>query len=237
MEQRALALAPVMVMAMIGAVAAQHLCAKGMFRDSKTGQCTPCPATSYTSTMNNQSHCNRCRMCAVGKSQTLFPCLATSNTVCECKEGYMCTRSDCKACKPHTTCKRGQRVEGEGDSFKDRRCRDCRSGTFSNQDNVGTCTPWTDCSATGLRVARNGSSTEDATCGAPLATPAAATSSNWSKHRTPTHPGQPWRQARWDCGHHRHSIGAMCPHPIHSLRCHAEQEVAEETHGTGCEEQ
>ncbi|XP_078281388.1 tumor necrosis factor receptor superfamily member 9-like [Rhinoraja longicauda] len=193
MEQRALAL----LMAMIGAVSAQHLCDKGTFRDSRTGQCTPCPATSYTSTPNNQSHCNRCRMCSVGKFQTRFQCLAFADTVCGCQDGFMCTRHNCKSCKAHTTCKRGQQVEREGDSFKDRQCQDCQSGTFSNQDN-GICKPWTDCSAKGLRVARNGSSTEDVTCAAPLASPVAATSSNWSKHRTPTHHDQPRSQDKYN---------------------------------------
>ncbi|XP_069774728.1 tumor necrosis factor receptor superfamily member 9-like [Narcine bancroftii] len=175
------------VLTALATVSAGSSCSAGSYRNAQTGQCTPCPATSYTSTQNNQPQCNRCRICSDGKFSIQFPCLATSNTICGCKPGYMCTTKNCKSCKPHLKCKKGQEVKQEGHSFRDTRCKDCESGTYSDREN-GVCTPWTDCSAKGLQVVRNGSRIEDVICGSSLITPVAATNPRSPKLRTPVHP-------------------------------------------------
>ncbi|XP_051895432.1 tumor necrosis factor receptor superfamily member 9-like [Pristis pectinata] len=180
----------VLMFAVLATVVADSSCPAGSFRNIHTGQCSPCPATTYSVSPNNQSQCSRCRMCTGGKFEILHPCLATSNTVCGCKQGFMCTGKDCKSCKPHMKCKKGQEVEQKGDSFRDTKCKDCKSGTYSDTVD-GVCKPWTDCSAKGLQVVRNGSRSENVMCGSPLTTPVPITNPGWFKPRTPTQPDRP----------------------------------------------
>ncbi|XP_072101086.1 tumor necrosis factor receptor superfamily member 9-like [Mobula birostris] len=172
-------------------VFAQSSCPAGSFRNIQTGQCTFCPATTYTDHENNKTQCNRCRMCTGGEFEIIYPCIATANTICQCKQGFMCTRSDCKSCKAHRKCKKGQEVTQKGDSFKDTQCKDCENGMYSDTEN-GVCKPWTDCSAKGLQVVRNGSRTEDVMCGSPPTV--ATTSQGWGNHRTLMPPDPPRSQ-------------------------------------------
>ncbi|XP_059807634.1 tumor necrosis factor receptor superfamily member 9-like [Hypanus sabinus] len=171
----------VVLFAVLTTVFAQSSCPPGSFRDIHTDQCKICPATTYTDQPNNNSQCKRCHMCTGGQFEILHPCLATANTVCGCKQGFMCTRSDCKSCKPQRKCKKGQEVTQKGNSFKETQCKDCENDMYSDTED-GVCKPWTDCSAKGLQVVRNGSRTEDVTCGSfPTV---ATTSQGRGKYRT-----------------------------------------------------
>uniref|UniRef100_UPI00398F3203 tumor necrosis factor receptor superfamily member 9-like n=1 Tax=Pristiophorus japonicus TaxID=55135 RepID=UPI00398F3203 len=164
-------------------------CSAGWFQ-SPTGQCTPCPAGSFTESTNSRPTCTRCQQCLIGKFVIEQPCMASSNTKCQCAEGYMCRGKDCKACIAHKVCKKGQEVQHKGDSKRDTVCRDCRNGTYS--DTPGrACKPWTDCSAKGLQVVRSGSRTEDVLCGAPLTTPMVLTNSGRPTNRTPKQTDNP----------------------------------------------
>ncbi|KAF6345898.1 TNF receptor superfamily member 14 [Rhinolophus ferrumequinum] len=94
-------------------------------------------------------------------------CSSTKNTVCSCNQGHFCTMEDgddCAACRPHSVCRPGQRVQERGTERQDTKCADCPPGTFSLNGSLAECQPWTKCGGL-LQVETNpGTSSTDATC-------------------------------------------------------------------------
>ncbi|XP_078094649.1 tumor necrosis factor receptor superfamily member 9-like [Mustelus asterias] len=181
MESRALLLALVMLVKLT----AGANCPAGQYLNNK--QCKPCPAGSYTESPNRGSRCKMCQPCQGGKFLILEACTGTSNTKCRCVEGFRCTTKECRSCQAHTVCAQGQDIQEKGNSFKDTICRDCPHGRYSNTEG-GVCKPWTDCLAKGLQVIKNGSRSEDKTCGAPLTIRTFPTRSARPPHTTPNQP-------------------------------------------------
>ncbi|XP_023371026.1 tumor necrosis factor receptor superfamily member 14 isoform X3 [Otolemur garnettii] len=108
--------------------------------------CVPCPPRTYTAHDNGLSECLPCRVCdpAMGLV-TRLNCSRTGNTLCGCSQGHFCEDADhCAACRPHTLCRPGQRVQERGTERQDTVCQDCPPGTFSPNGSLEECQPWTD---------------------------------------------------------------------------------------------
>ncbi|XP_053432962.1 tumor necrosis factor receptor superfamily member 14 isoform X2 [Nycticebus coucang] len=128
--------------------------------------CVPCPPRTYTAHYNGLSECLPCRVCdpAMGLV-TRLNCTRKGNTLCGCSQGHFCEDGDhCAACRPHTLCHPGQRVQERGTERQDTVCQDCPAGTFSPSGNLEECQPWTECSGWFMTEKEPGTSSSDATC-------------------------------------------------------------------------
>ncbi|XP_003793363.1 tumor necrosis factor receptor superfamily member 14 isoform X1 [Otolemur garnettii] len=128
--------------------------------------CVPCPPRTYTAHDNGLSECLPCRVCdpAMGLV-TRLNCSRTGNTLCGCSQGHFCEDADhCAACRPHTLCRPGQRVQERGTERQDTVCQDCPPGTFSPNGSLEECQPWTECSGWVMKETEPGTSSSDVTC-------------------------------------------------------------------------
>lgn len=137
-------------------------CEPGTFCDKDNPKCIPCPPGTYSS-VGGQHTCNICTKCE-GYFKIQKPCSSTSNTQCDCIEGYHCVGSECAHCKKD--CTPGQESTSTG-------CKDCQSGMFNDQQGRGFCRPWTNCSLDGKSVLVSGTKDSDVVCGpaAPVFSP------------------------------------------------------------------
>uniref|UniRef100_A0A3Q0RDJ2 TNFR-Cys domain-containing protein n=1 Tax=Amphilophus citrinellus TaxID=61819 RepID=A0A3Q0RDJ2_AMPCI len=105
--------------------------------------------------------CNVCHGLLVQQN-----CTTTTDTVCDVSSGYYCKSvtdsSGCSLAEKHSQCVAGQRIKEPGTSRSDTVCEDCQPRSFS-KDGV-TCTAWTICSKTQIKI-KEGSSTSDVVCG------------------------------------------------------------------------
>ncbi|XP_023371025.1 tumor necrosis factor receptor superfamily member 14 isoform X2 [Otolemur garnettii] len=96
---------------------------------------------------------------------TRLNCSRTGNTLCGCSQGHFCEDADhCAACRPHTLCRPGQRVQERGTERQDTVCQDCPPGTFSPNGSLEECQPWTECSGWVMKETEPGTSSSDVTC-------------------------------------------------------------------------
>ncbi|KAL2773463.1 tumor necrosis factor receptor superfamily member 14 isoform 2 precursor, partial [Daubentonia madagascariensis] len=107
--------------------------------------CVPCPPRTYTAHHNGLSECLPCRVCEPAMGLVIRQnCSRTENTLCGCSRGHFCEDGDhCAACRPHTLCRPGQRVQERGTERQDTVCQDCPPGTFSPSGSLEECQPWT----------------------------------------------------------------------------------------------
>ncbi|XP_037354693.1 tumor necrosis factor receptor superfamily member 9 [Talpa occidentalis] len=142
-------------------------CKPGTFCMETNQTCGYCPEDSFSSTAGQRS-CKPCRSC-VGVFKVKKACSATSDTECECTEGYRCLGAECNMCAP--SCQPGGGAAGAGACAQGTQLKpsqDCGFGTFRDSRH-GTCRPWTDCSLAGKSVLVNGTKDRDVICGPPLA--------------------------------------------------------------------
>ncbi|XP_069335363.1 tumor necrosis factor receptor superfamily member 14 isoform X3 [Eulemur rufifrons] len=128
--------------------------------------CVPCPPRTYTAHHNGLSECLPCRVCdpAMGLV-TRQNCSRTENTLCGCSPGHFCEDGDhCAACRSHTLCRPGQRVQQRGTERQDTVCQDCPPRTFSPSGSLEECQPWTQCSGWLRTQTQPGTSSSDVTC-------------------------------------------------------------------------
>ncbi|KAM3922512.1 tumor necrosis factor receptor superfamily member 9 [Leptodactylus fuscus] len=137
------------------------LCDSGYFRPNDCGPCLPCPATGYTDKPNTKPYCDHCQRCE-GIFLYKEKCTSTSNAVCTCIPGRICTDEKCTQCR-RDRCPAGQQFGGQ-------KCVDCPPGTF-NSGAEHRCIPWKNCSALGRVIVNNGSRTSDVVCGVHITKP------------------------------------------------------------------
>ncbi|XP_056090881.1 tumor necrosis factor receptor superfamily member 5 [Rhinichthys klamathensis goyatoka] len=84
------------------------LCPAGEYQSNC--QCLPCSSGFFTSEMNRENSCHRCyQSCdADFYMEVVKECTKTSDVVCRCQKGYVCTTIDqytgrCRECVPVTT--------------------------------------------------------------------------------------------------------------------------------------
>ncbi|XP_019367364.1 PREDICTED: tumor necrosis factor receptor superfamily member 4 [Gavialis gangeticus] len=147
----------------------------------------PCPALTCTSHEYSLRGIKCCKMCGPGE-EIQYRCTETTETVCKpCQDGYYKTEyseGDCKTCKI-CNIKKGTTEVKKCDQTSDRvcmctkgfepsrfmadgtapsACSACSAGSFSKGEN-SKCHPWTNCTASGRTILREGSDKEDVICG------------------------------------------------------------------------
>ncbi|XP_030307323.1 tumor necrosis factor receptor superfamily member 6 isoform X2 [Calypte anna] len=75
------------------------------------GRCKPCTeGEDYTAHENGLEECLSCRQCKDDQI-TLRPCTLTSDTECQCKQGYFCPAEGCEICQRCSTmCPEGKEI-------------------------------------------------------------------------------------------------------------------------------
>uniref|UniRef100_A0A3Q0R719 TNFR-Cys domain-containing protein n=1 Tax=Amphilophus citrinellus TaxID=61819 RepID=A0A3Q0R719_AMPCI len=130
-------------------------------------QCRPCEEGTFMNQPSGLYSCFTCTSCDTGHGLLVQQnCTTTTDTVCDVSSGYYCKSvtdsSGCSLAEKHSQCVAGQRIKEPGTSRSDTVCEDCQPRSFS-KDGV-TCTAWTICSKTQIKI-KEGSSTSDVVCG------------------------------------------------------------------------
>ncbi|XP_029975025.1 tumor necrosis factor receptor superfamily member 14-like [Salarias fasciatus] len=130
--------------------------------------CLPCMEGTFTEKPNGLKKCFSCTPCDQGSGLTVRKsCSATSDTVCEPLEGFLCVdssdRNGCAAVRKHHSCEPGQYIHQKGTASSDTQCSPCSDGTFSD-GNSTTCQQHTQCEELGLLQTTAGNTSADAQC-------------------------------------------------------------------------
>uniref|UniRef100_A0A672JIR4 TNFR-Cys domain-containing protein n=1 Tax=Salarias fasciatus TaxID=181472 RepID=A0A672JIR4_SALFA len=132
--------------------------------------CLPCVDGTFTEKPNGLKKCFSCTSCDPGSGLTVKKfCSATSDTVCEPREGFLCVassdRNGCAAVRKHHSCEPGQYIHQKGwcQPSSDTQCSPCSDGTFSD-GNSTTCQQHTQCEELGLLQTTAGTTSADAQC-------------------------------------------------------------------------
>ncbi|XP_047666236.1 tumor necrosis factor receptor superfamily member 9b [Tachysurus fulvidraco] len=115
--------------------------------------CTPCENGTYTRT--NTEYCKRCTECISPLKVKTF-CTASSDTVCECAEGFQCGDETCSFCVQQC---------GKGEEPTDQRdCQPCPAGTFNSQIHHH-CIKWSSsCPSADQQIVAEGTAVSDIVC-------------------------------------------------------------------------
>ncbi|KAL7837748.1 hypothetical protein SRHO_G00274590 [Serrasalmus rhombeus] len=117
--------------------------------------CQVCENGTYV-TDGKKKLCQKCKQCKVGPMRVKQPCTASSDTVCECEEGYLCGDDQCSFCFEQC---------GKGTQPVDRGCKPCPEGTF-NDKIQHSCVNWSSrCPLPGQKIIANGTAFSDIICG------------------------------------------------------------------------
>ncbi|XP_048471101.1 tumor necrosis factor receptor superfamily member 4 [Rhincodon typus] len=111
--------------------------------------CAECPTGKYTSRWNAHSSCASCKICSEG-AKYKKKCEKNSDAECSCGKGKQLIKES-NSCEP------------------------CPSRSYSDEEGINPCKPWTRCKEIGQHLIKNGSSTEDVECGVPIVTPKTTT--------------------------------------------------------------
>ncbi|XP_034769687.1 tumor necrosis factor receptor superfamily member 14-like [Acipenser ruthenus] len=91
--------------------------------------CEPCDSGTFFSQRNSDTKCQNCSQCLREMGlYTVQDCMSTSDTVCDCLEGYHClnmTEKGCSRCEKHTACQPGYFIKRPGTYRKDTWCEEC----------------------------------------------------------------------------------------------------------------
>ncbi|XP_074868160.1 tumor necrosis factor receptor superfamily member 5 isoform X2 [Carettochelys insculpta] len=134
--------------------------------EQSESSCQACEAGHFQHLWTKERHCIHHTYCDPNAGLVVrSPGNATSNVLCECKEGMYCSGSDCQTCLSISPCRPGEGVTQKASSRLNTVCAACKWGTFSNTTSfTEPCRPWTSCEALGLVLKANGTNVSDATC-------------------------------------------------------------------------
>ncbi|XP_060714683.1 tumor necrosis factor receptor superfamily member 9b [Tachysurus vachellii] len=116
--------------------------------------CTPCENGTYTR-INNAVSCKTCTECISPLRVKTF-CTASSDTVCECAEGFQCGDETCSFCVQQ--CGKGEEPTEQRD------CQPCPEGTFNSQIHHH-CIKWSSsCPSADQQIVAEGTAVSDIVC-------------------------------------------------------------------------
>ncbi|XP_015192686.1 tumor necrosis factor receptor superfamily member 14-like [Lepisosteus oculatus] len=108
--------------------------------DTTSTLCKTCPESTYMDHPNELNECKRCQKCEEEGMITKLRCSPTSNSVCECGEGFFCSvpaDRGCSKCLNHTVCSEGQFTKQNGTLENDTKCEHCSTITNSLAEACG----------------------------------------------------------------------------------------------------
>uniref|UniRef100_W5MF94 Zgc:153759 n=1 Tax=Lepisosteus oculatus TaxID=7918 RepID=W5MF94_LEPOC len=159
--------------------------------DTTSTLCKTCPESTYMDHPNELNECKRCQKCEAEEGMiTKLRCSPTSNSVCECGEGFFCSvpaDRGCSKCLNHTVCSEGQftkqneylvngeccpmcpigsRVLRHCTEFSNTSCIPCVGPTYTDQPNgLLSCFPCKVCDpGLGLRTLHGCTNQKDTVC-------------------------------------------------------------------------
>ncbi|KAG7318825.1 hypothetical protein KOW79_017299 [Hemibagrus wyckioides] len=116
--------------------------------------CTPCENGTYTDN-NNAMFCKKCTEC-IKPLRMKKRCTASSDTVCECIEGFQCGDEACSFCVQQ--CGKGE------EPTEHRDCRPCPAGMFNSQIHHH-CMKWSSsCRSPDQQIVAEGTAISDIVC-------------------------------------------------------------------------
>ncbi|TRY87636.1 hypothetical protein DNTS_009336 [Danionella cerebrum] len=132
-------------------------CKPGNHLKTKCGRkpqdlCSPCEKDKFVREALEWS-CKRCSTCT-GIMRVKENCTASSDTVCECKDGFRCSDEECSSC--FRECPKGKQP-------RNRECEPCPPGTFNDKIHH-PCINWTKCPQAESDVITPGSVYSDVIC-------------------------------------------------------------------------
>lgn len=116
--------------------------------------CAPCGNDTYISD-TSQKNCLRCTQC-IGVMRVRVKCSASSDTVCECSQGFRCGNEKCLFCVKE--CVKGQQPT------EDRKCQPCPPGTYNDQIHQ-PCMKWRRCTQPDYEIIVPGTAETNIVCG------------------------------------------------------------------------
>lgn len=116
--------------------------------------CEPCTNGTYTDTFT-ASFCKRCTEC-ISPLRVKQLCTASTDTVCECAQGFRCGDQSCSFCIQEC---------GEGEEPTEHRgCQPCPAGTFNSQIHHH-CVKWSSsCPSPDQQIVAAGTAVTDIVC-------------------------------------------------------------------------
>uniref|UniRef100_A0A4W5P3I1 Si:ch73-361p23.3 n=1 Tax=Hucho hucho TaxID=62062 RepID=A0A4W5P3I1_9TELE len=135
----------------LNSVEATFECKKGEMINIRNGRlCDPCRENHYQAVPNRSQKCELCTSCREN-SELISKCTKTSNTICQCRTGFIRRDVESSICK----CDEGSGVDTSGLI-----CRECKNGSFTTKMD-SKCVKWRECRS-GVRIP--GNATSDVIC-------------------------------------------------------------------------
>ncbi|KAK0135908.1 Tumor necrosis factor receptor superfamily member 4 [Merluccius polli] len=129
-------------------------CQQGQRISRTTGKCEECPDDQYQPKENDSKQCETCTICSRKSGSAIQSiCTKTSDTVCQCRQGFSPREEDSATCKCEVGSGKKMNVPPE--------CRTCENGFYSSKID-SPCLAWTKCKQNKVRF--TGNNTSDAVC-------------------------------------------------------------------------
>ncbi|XP_068996062.1 tumor necrosis factor receptor superfamily member 11B-like [Embiotoca jacksoni] len=128
-------------------------------------ECQPCPERHFAESWHWGDTCQYCTSVCKERQLVRQQCNSTHDQLCECAPGFHLVVEFCIA---HSTCLPGHGVTALGTPQSDTVCEHCHDGHFSTGGSSSEpCQPHRNCSDSGLKTLRWGTSTSDSICCSP----------------------------------------------------------------------
>ncbi|XP_069008050.1 tumor necrosis factor receptor superfamily member 18 isoform X3 [Embiotoca jacksoni] len=132
--------------------------------------CKPCKEGYFSAQDNNFDRCKKCQSCHQEYDQK---CTLTSNAICACRAGFLCSNNICSICEENK-CITGEKVKRTAVNSSvvglvqySYQCEPlCPQNAYFDA-NKDICKPWTQCSAAGLAERFPGNKTHNSICEIP----------------------------------------------------------------------
>ncbi|XP_028969917.1 tumor necrosis factor receptor superfamily member 10C isoform X2 [Esox lucius] len=131
-----------------------NTCKEGERMSRQNRGCEPCPENYFSNRPNDSQQCQPCTKCKVDRgSKVVINCSKTSDTICQCRSGFISRDSVSSICK----CPEGSGLEQSG---SEKVCHPCPQGSFTARYD-SECVPWKTCRS-GVKTV--GNKTSDVIC-------------------------------------------------------------------------
>ncbi|XP_051921729.1 tumor necrosis factor receptor superfamily member 11B-like isoform X2 [Hippocampus zosterae] len=129
----------------------------------RTTECQACPERHFADSWHWGDSCQYCTLVCKERQLVKQECNSTHDRVCECAAGFHLV---VEFCITHSSCPPGYGVTALGTPVSDTVCKQCPAGHFSgSRSSTEPCRPHRNCTDSGLKTLRWGTSASDSICG------------------------------------------------------------------------